>query len=106
MTPESPRPLSWLFLDLNSYFASVEQQLDPALRGRPIIVAPVHTPKDTLAQIGGWLKVALQDPDVKAKLALQGLYPVGMCGDEFAAYARQRYDEYGKAISAAGLKPQ
>ena len=42
MVAES-KPLRWLFLDLNAYFASVEQQLDPALRGRPIIVAPVHT---------------------------------------------------------------
>src|ERR1700738_2396337 len=35
--------VQWLFLDLNAFFASCEQQEDPALRGRPVIVVQTLT---------------------------------------------------------------
>ena len=36
-------PVQWLFLDLNAFFASCEQQENPALRGKPIIVVQTLT---------------------------------------------------------------
>ena len=42
MEHAEPR-VRWLFLDLNSYFASIEQEMRPELRGRPIAVVPVVT---------------------------------------------------------------
>ena len=33
--------LNWLYIDVNSYFATIEQQLDISLRKRPIAIVPL-----------------------------------------------------------------
>jgi tripartite-type tricarboxylate transporter receptor subunit TctC len=70
------------------------------------IVAPAKTPPEALAQLTGWFSAALKSPDMKPKLAKQGLFPVGMCGAEFGAFMRMQVDEYGRIIRESGIKAE
>src|SRR5262245_25546195 len=68
------------------------------------VVAPANTPKDTVTQFTGWFTAALRVPEVKAKFAVLGLLPVGMCGPDFGAYLRKEYEEYGRLIRELNIK--
>jgi tripartite-type tricarboxylate transporter receptor subunit TctC len=47
---------------------------------------------------------ALQTPEVRERLLLQGLEPVGNTPDEFAAYVKQQIAQWTKVIRQAGIK--
>ena len=70
------------------------------------LFAPAKTPADVTGRLAGWFAAAVQDAGIKAKLAAQGLRPVGMCGTEFAAQVRRQYDEFGRVIREAGIKAE
>jgi tripartite-type tricarboxylate transporter receptor subunit TctC len=67
---------------------------------------PAKTPKDVIYRLSGWFTAALQAPDLQPKLAVQGFYPVGTCGTEFATSVRKEYDEYGRAIHEANIRAE
>lgn len=67
-------------------------------------LAPTKTPKDVVNELATWIKAAIQAPNVKPRLAALGLYPIGTCLDDFAAYIRKQYDEYGRIIHEANIK--
>ena len=70
------------------------------------LLAPAKTPREMVSQLAGWFTAALQVPEVKAKLVAQGLYPVPICGAEFTAYVRKQFQDYGRIIREANIKPQ
>jgi tripartite-type tricarboxylate transporter receptor subunit TctC len=70
------------------------------------LVAPAKTPQDSLSQLSGWAAAAINSPDMKPKLALQGLSPVGVCGPEFGALLRKRHEDYARVIRDSHIKAE
>jgi len=68
------------------------------------LVAPAKTPKDSISQLADWFTEAMQVPEVRTKLAAQGLDPAALWGADFAALLRRQYDEYGRIIREANIR--
>jgi hypothetical protein len=48
----------------------------------------------------------MQVPEIKMKLAVQGLYPAVNCGADFAALLHKQYDDYGGVIRESNMKAE
>jgi tripartite-type tricarboxylate transporter receptor subunit TctC len=69
-------------------------------------VVPAKTPATVVAELGAWLKAALDAPAVKPKLKALSLLTLGRCGPAFAAELRRRFDDYGRAIRDSDIKSE
>jgi len=70
------------------------------------MVAPARTPAGTLNQITTSLKSALNVPEIKSKLILQGLYPIGTCGAEFGVHLQRQHQMYARILRDGNIKPE
>lgn len=89
--------LKWLFLDLNSYFASVEQQECPELRGRPVAIVPLQT--DSTCAIAASKEAKLYGvktgmPIYEAKRMCPGLRCVLARHDVYVDYHHRVIEEF------------
>ena len=70
------------------------------------MVVPAKTPKEAVAQLAAMLATALKAPEVTAKLVVQGLETVGICGEDFRAHIRRQHDKYQRAIREGNIKTE
>jgi tripartite-type tricarboxylate transporter receptor subunit TctC len=70
------------------------------------LVAPAKTPSEVMARLDDWSASAVKAEDMKPKLAQQGLYPIGVCGAQFAAHLRKQYDDYARVIREAHIRAE
>ena len=96
MSHPDPNEVHWLFLDLNSYFASVEQQINPRLRGRPVGIVPL------MAETSCCIAASHEAKKLGIKTGTRARDARRMCPGIRLIEARpQRYVEYHHKIVAA-----
>ncbi|MBX9775646.1 MAG: hypothetical protein K2Y71_14780 [Xanthobacteraceae bacterium] len=69
-------------------------------------VAPAKTAASSVSQINDWMREALSTPDVRSKLAAQGLDTAGACGAAFGVFLREQLTEYTRVITDAKIREE
>jgi tripartite-type tricarboxylate transporter receptor subunit TctC len=69
------------------------------------LVAPAKTPKPILQRLNAELNAALNDPEVREKLAGSGINATPGTPESFGDVIRNELAAYGPVVRAAGIKP-
>ena len=68
------------------------------------ILAPAGTPREIVNRLNAEINKAIAAPDMKEKLAQNGIEPLGGTPEQFATYIRSESARFGKVIREAGIK--
>ena len=68
------------------------------------LFAPAATPRDIVLKLNADAVAALTPPDVKEKIATQGMFVVANSPDEFTQFVKVEYEKWGKVIRDAKLR--
>ncbi len=70
------------------------------------VMVPAKTPADIVARLNTEVNKALQHPEVRTKLALQGAEVLGGTSAEYASYLRSEIPRWAKAVKDSGAKAE
>jgi tripartite-type tricarboxylate transporter receptor subunit TctC len=68
------------------------------------LIAPAQTPRPVLELLVREIQLANEQPDVREKMAAQGLLPRRLAIEEFDAFIRAEIDKLGRIVKASGAK--
>lgn len=68
------------------------------------IVVPAATPKEAVARLNAEVNKAVQNPDLRQRLAVGGSEPLGGSSDQYAAYIRSELQRWSKVVKDSGAK--
>ncbi|QJW85899.1 tripartite tricarboxylate transporter substrate binding protein [Ramlibacter terrae] len=67
------------------------------------VMVPAATPKPVVDRLSAEINKALQSPDVRAKLAVQGAEPLGSTPAEYGAYVKNELARWAQVVKASGV---
>jgi tripartite-type tricarboxylate transporter receptor subunit TctC len=70
------------------------------------VLAPARTPTDIVATLNAGIFVAMNDPDMRTKLAQAGVVPAPNSPEEFSQYLKDEYARWGRIIREKGIKSE